>query len=132
VQAIRIHDKAKDVLAFDLSEVLAALGPRGLNAYWTVGGVSADDGNFDATGDGAGALEGLAKSGERIIGMRLAKIAKAVRQVIWGEFKDYRDKLSDTPTVVVVAFDSSWWEVRSDEKTLLERVAKAFEDVEWL
>jgi hypothetical protein len=126
--AIRIHaDKEKHALTFDLREVLAALGPRGLTAYWTVGDVAAQGESLDATGEGAAALEELAMSYERIIGSRLAKIAESVRQVIWGEFKGYEDKLSDTPRVVVVAFDSSWWEIAKRQRfsTWLPKPLKA-------
>jgi uncharacterized protein YbjQ (UPF0145 family) len=90
------------------------------------------DAEFDATGRGAVALEKLAVSGERINGRRLAKIAESVRQVIWGEFRGYEEELSDAPRVVIIAFDSSWWEIQSEETTLLDRVAKAFKDVERL
>jgi hypothetical protein len=131
--AIRIH--GNDVgcaLAFDLKEILAALGPRGLTAYWSVGDVASRGGHLDATGEGAVALERLAKSGERIIGGRLAQIADSVRQVIWGEFKGYDDKLADIPRLVVIAFDSSWWEIQSADATLLDRVAKSFDRVERL
>jgi hypothetical protein len=128
--AIRLFPHHGGVLTFDLKEVLAALGPRGLTAYWTVGDVAAQGESLDATGEGAAALEALAVSGERIIGSRLAKIAESVRQIIWGEFKGYDDKLSDAPRVVVVAFDSSWWEIQSEETTLLDRVARAFKGVQ--
>ena len=87
--AIRIDLNAGELLKLDLKEVLAALGPCGLTAHWTVGDVACPVGNFDATGEGAVALEELAVSGERIIGSRLAHIAESVQQVIWGEFKGY-------------------------------------------
>ena len=130
VPAIRIHLSAGGLLAFDLKEVLAALGPSGLITYWAVGDVACRGGNFDATGEGAVALEELAVSGERIIGSRLAHIAESVQQVIWGEFKGYEDILSNAPLVVVIAFDSSWWEVQSADATLVDRVAEAFKNVE--
>jgi hypothetical protein len=133
VPAIRIHgDDVGFALTFDLKEIFAALGPRGLTAYWTVGDVASRGGALDATGEGAVALERLAESGERIIGSRLAQIADSVHQVIWGEFKGYDDKLADIPRLVVIAFDSSWWEIQSAEVTLLDRVAKAFDRVERL
>jgi hypothetical protein len=131
VPAVRIHPNTeKHALTFDLREILAALGSRGLTAYWTVGDVAAQGESLDATGEGAAALEELATSGERIIGSRLTKIAESVCQVIWGEFKAYENKLSEAPRVVVVAFDSSWWEIQSEETTLLDQVAKAFTGVE--
>jgi homoserine kinase type II len=125
---IRLHpDKNDHALAFDLREILAAVGADGLSAYWSIGDVASQGEKLDANGDGAVVLEELAISGERIIGSRLAEIAESVRQVIWGEFKGYQDQLSETPRVVVIAFDSSWWEVQSVEAPLLNRVSKAFQ-----
>ena len=117
-------------LKFDLKEILAALGPSGLTAYWSAGDVAARGGAFDATGEGASELEGLAASGGRIVGSRLAQIAERIQQVIWGRFAGYEDKLGEVPRVVVIAFDSSWWEVQSDDEALLDRVAASFLGVE--
>jgi len=122
---IRLHLGTTDtVLLFDLKYILAALGDDGFSAYWAVGDVASE--KLDATGAGAGALENLVKSGERVIGRRLAEIAEGVNQVIWGEFKGYKDQLAETPRVELIAFDSSWWDVRSVEAPLLDRVRKAF------
>ena len=41
MRVVQIHDKTQDghALAFDLRDVLAALGHRVLRAYWSVSGV---------------------------------------------------------------------------------------------
>jgi hypothetical protein len=116
------------VLAFDLREVLVALGPRALKAFWTIGGVTSRGEALDATGDGAAALEQLARSGERVSGVRLEKIARKVKQVIWGEFNGYEDS-SENPWVTVIAFDSSWYEIQSADATALDRIRSAFRQV---
>jgi hypothetical protein len=130
MRAIRIHDCTPEgVLAFDLAEVLAALGTSGRSAFWTVGGVASKDERLFATGKGMSELEGLASCAERVPRSRLAEIARDVRQVIWGEFKGYADKSSEDPIVVITAVDSSWWEVQSTNAGLLDRVARTFEHV---
>jgi hypothetical protein len=83
---------------------------------------------LDATGDGAAALEQLARSGERVSGVRLEKIARKVKQVIWGEFNGYEDS-SENPWVTVIAFDSSWYEIQSADATALDRIRSAFRQV---
>ena len=125
MSTIRVRpDPERRVLTSDLKDILAALGPWAQGSYWTVAGVPAQGEGLDATGEGAAALEQVALSGERIIGSDLAKIADRVDQVIWGEFKGYDDKVSDTPRVAVLAFDSSWWEIQSEDVTLIDKVAK--------
>jgi hypothetical protein len=133
MHAIRIRDLApQGFLGFDLKEILAALGPRGLSASWAVSGVVSSNESLFATGEGASALERLAVSGERLSGRQLAEIAQDVVQVIWGEFRGYEDTPSENPWVVMVAVDSSWWEVRSPDATLLDQVAGRFKSVERL
>lgn len=132
VPAIRLHPHEGDFLAFDLKEILSALGARGVALHWTIGDVASRGVAFDATGEGAAALEELVKSGERVTGSRLAQIAETVQQVIWGEFKGYEGNQAVMPYVIVVAFDSSWWEIQTASALLLDRVAKAFSRVERL
>jgi hypothetical protein len=133
MHAIRIHDLApQGFLAFDLKEILNALGPRGLTASWTVGGVPSQGQGFSATGKGADEMEEFARSGARLSGRHLARMARNVVQVIWGEFTAFEDSFSAHPWVVLIAYDSSWWEVRSAEAALIDRVARAFRQVDRL
>ena len=132
MHTIRLYPHADGLLAFDLKEILAALGPNGLLLFWTVGDVPSAREAFDATGEGGDALEKLAASGERVSGSHLTQIAKDVRQVIWGEFKGYVDMAAVTPHVEVAAIDSSWWEIRSADPPLLDRIAAFFDRVERL
>lgn len=130
---IRLHpSEGDDVLRFDLKEILVALGPDVRSLYWSVGNLPCHDQKLDATGEGADLLEELTRTGERIIGTRLVEIALSVRQIIWGEFKGYRDQSSEKPRVSLVAIDSTFWEVDSEEASFLNRIAKAFDHVEKL
>jgi hypothetical protein len=127
---LQIHDaRPEGRLAFDLSDILTALGKRAVSAYWAVGGVASYDEPLDATGPGASHLERLAQSGERVTGAHLARIASVVRQVIWGEFRGYPDRSSNEAWVVIAAIDSSWFDVRSDDEAALGRIRHAFKDV---
>jgi hypothetical protein len=129
MRTIQIHDLTRGVLAFDLREILAALGPRAHGTYWTVSDVASPAQALDATGDGAVVLEELALSGERTTGASLINIARTVRQTIWGEFSGYSDKAAEEPWIVIVAVDSSWFEVRSDDAAALAGIRDAFKDV---
>jgi hypothetical protein len=79
--------------------------------------------------DAADELEKLAKSRMVISGQRLIEIAKDVRQIIMGEFRGYETTSSTAPWIIVIAFDSTWFEVRSTDDAALARLKVAFKDV---
>lgn len=118
-------------LAFDLKDILAALGTDGLKAVWTVHDVTPSVEGLIATGGGAPTLERLAASEDWLPGHQLAEIAQSVQQVIWGEFKGYVGTSFEAPWVIVTAVDSSWWEVRSVDASIIAHVASVFKNVEW-
>ena len=132
MKAIRIYDLkyGTSVLAFDLRDILAALGPKAINAAWSVGRVEGGqpDG-LDVTGGAADELEKLAQSGIRIGGEHFVELARNVRQVIWGRFEGYDTASSASPWIVVIAFDSAWFEVQSTDDAILSRLMVAFKDV---
>jgi hypothetical protein len=131
MRTIRIHDlDQRGVLAFDLKDILAELGPKASRAFWNVSPVEqVTDGGLDVTGESAAELEQLAHSGERINGRRFVKLAEKARQVIWGKFAGYDEPASPNPWIVIVAYDSSWFEVRSTDEAALSRLGAAFNDV---
>jgi hypothetical protein len=129
MKAIRIHDQAagRDVLAFDLRDILSALGPRADRAIWRVGKVK---GEFMVTGDDAAdELESLAGSETPVSGRRLRKISRHVRQTIFGEFKGYEKASSADPWIIVIAYDSTWFEVQSRDEAALDRLKVTLKDV---
>jgi hypothetical protein len=129
MKAVRIHDVAEggNVLAFDLRNILSALGPQADKATWRVGKV---EGEFMVTGDDAAdKLEDLARSERPIYGKHLRKISRHVQQTIFGEFRGYENASSTDPWIIVIAYDSSWFEVRSRDEAALGRLKAAFKDV---
>jgi hypothetical protein len=132
MEAIRIHDaRPNGVLAVDLLPVLAAVGPRALSSEWTVNDVRTAKGleALMATGGGADELERLVQSRARITGSRLVDIMMDVQQVIWGEFKGFETAVSDDPWIIIIAFDSTWFEVQSSDRAMLDRLKARFSDV---
>jgi hypothetical protein len=115
-------------LAFNLRDVLRALGPDALHWMWSVSGVAAEGEPLMATGEGASDLEALVASGERVSGSRLLEMAGRTHQVIWGEFRSYRHSSESEPWVKIIAFDSSWYEVWSEDEATVQRVASVFND----
>ncbi len=98
------------------------IGPKAANATWTVSAVEGqEEYGLDVTGSGSGELEHLAETGMRVTGKHLFKLAKNIRQVIWGKFVGY-DASSASPWIIVIAFDSTWFEVRSTDEAALARL----------
>ena len=111
MRTIRIHDLAagRDILAFDLRDILSALGPQADRTIWRVSKVK---GEFMVTGDDAAdKLENLAESETPVSGRRLRKISRHVVQTIMGEFRGYKNESSADPWIIVIAYDSTWFEV---------------------
>lgn len=132
MKTIRIHDLdmgPSPRLAFDLKGILAALEPEARRAVWSVNSVEGEIDGLDLTGEAAAALEELAQSGERINGRHFAKLAENVRQVIWGEFCGYESTSSINSWIIIVAYDSTRYEVRSTDEVALARLQAAFKDV---
>jgi len=117
---IKDLETGRNVLAVDLRHVLSALGPRALASEWRVREVWAE-------GDAKPQLEAFDES-ELIAGQRLAALAQDVSQIIDGEFIAFESGHSE-PWVVLEAVDSSYYAVRSDDSSVLERVRSAFHDV---
>ena len=116
------------VLAFGLREVLRALGPDAMDWLWVVSEVESQGEALWAMGPNVPELEALERSGDRVTGSCLARIADGIDQVIWGEFRAYRDEGAAESLVRVVAFDGSRYEVWSGDVTLIGRVQASFRD----
>ena len=92
MKTIRIHDlDQRGVLAFDLKDIIAKLGPKARRTLWNFRPVEGVTDGLDVTGESAAEFEAVAQSGERINARRFAKLAERTRQVIWGKFIGYED-----------------------------------------
>jgi hypothetical protein len=136
MRTLRIRDGNEGLyagLAFDLADILEALGQRALDTVWTVNSVvdpaRAMVERIMATGTGADELERLEDTDSRIAGTELLAIADATDQVIWGEFRGFRSAEDAQPWIVVTAFDSSWFDVSTADEDALQRLRRRFKDV---
>jgi hypothetical protein len=110
------------LLAFDLEQLLAAIGDAAFHLKWTCSDV-------DCFGGRAEELYSLAESGEAISGRELFEIARTVTQVIDGQFLG-REPGSGDLAVDIRAIDSSWWEVRSRKPQFIDAMRAQFRAVE--
>ena len=117
MKTIRIHDlDQRGVLAFDLKDIIAKLGPKARRTFWNVSPVD-------------GVTDGLDVTGESAAEFGFAKLAERTRQLIWGKFIGYEDPSSQNPWIVIVGDDSTWFEVQSTDEAALSRLETGFRDV---
>lgn len=129
---LRIYDLKENVLALDLRDLLRLLTPRSLQANWTVSTVkSSKPGHewFEATGDGGERLEELAQDDAWLSGSDLAALAEKTQQVIWGEFVGSGPMQSDKTWITIRAVDSTFYEIDTDDETVLSKISSTYKDV---
>lgn len=129
MKTLRIYGPSGAALPFDLRDILQRLAPRSLGASWKVSAVDAGYRWFDATGPGGDVLETWAQSGSMVEGRQLAAAAQDVRQVIWGEFTGFLQSAPDRTWIIVRAIDSTFYEITTDDETVLQRVETGFQGV---
>ena len=109
-------------LAFDLSEVLAALGRSPAHSAWTGRGLSyvSDDDVPIPVLDQIGA-------GGTVSGADLLAALPQLHQVIDGEFDGVG--ADGRVWVRIRAVDSTWWEVHSEDPEVIDAVRTSFRTV---
>jgi hypothetical protein len=122
---IRIHDRTgEDVLAFDLEDLLAALGKDAERSEWrcSVGECIPKDA---ARPD----LEDAYGSGTRLPGSQLLALASETLQIADGVFEAFRPG-ERRPWLKLEAIDSTYWEVFAANPADLESLRARFAEVE--
>lgn len=130
MQILQIHDVLPgDLAVVDPRAVLPILGQRAIRANWQVAGVVRHGEALMVTGDeAADRFEALSQSAVRIPGSLLVELINQTAQVIWGEFTAIEEG-KEAPWVILRAIDSSWCEVETDDKAVLDHVCRTFADV---
>ncbi|WDZ75177.1 hypothetical protein PWG15_11130 [Ensifer adhaerens] len=129
MKTLRVYGPPETVLPFDLRDFLQLLAPHSLRASWRVSAVDTGYSWFEATGPGGDVLETMARSGERVGGKDLAAAANDTRQVIWGAFCGSLPTAPDQLWVRIRAIDSTFYEVTTDDETVLGKIEATFDDV---
>jgi len=108
----------------DLIDILRILSGQGRRYVWrgrNIQYVSKDEQDIAS-------LEAL-RSGTAVSGIDFVDGLGQLLQMIWGEF-EATEPGSDSPLLVIRAIDGSWWEVASDDETVLNAVRQRFRLVE--
>jgi hypothetical protein len=112
----------RDVLTVDLIDILRFAGERALRSRWLLSGVEAG-GN-----EAAEKLHLLSAAGLPVEGNQLMDLAKQVWQVIDGKFEGFDDE-STSPWIIIIAVDSSAYDVVTDDKKLVDTLKEKFDNV---
>ena len=107
-------------LSFDLIDLLDAVGDA-VGSTWIVRGVEC----VGPSAEAAEALHSASDKSEELSGERLVALARALTQVIDGEFIGRRSTGSD-PWIVIRAVDSAWFDVQTTDEALLLKLRARF------
>ncbi len=119
---VTISDKDdRNVLTFDLKNVLEVIGNRPAGWTWMIQGL-------ECTGPSAEIIHGLSDSGRRVEDKMLVDLLNGVMQTIDGSFLGYPQD-AVLPAIVVRADDSSCFDVLSDDQAILKRIQERFREV---
>ena len=124
MKGITILDRDADRggLAFDLADILDAIGDDAARTLWTCRAVA-------CVGDErANALHEASERSDVLLGSVLLELARGVTQVIDGSFSGERYG-EDEPWIRIRAVDGSAFDVESTSPSVLERVRARFEKV---
>ena len=127
MQGVKIRDIRKSssgctVLGFDLRDILDVIGEPARAARWrcrdlwctaSIDGeaVSIEEKKLDFTGE------------------EFIEFASSIHQTIDGRFEVRREGAAKKPWLLIVAFDSSWFEVWTTKPTIIEKLKNRFQDV---
>ena len=126
MKSVTISDTepSRNILAFDLKEILRAIGPVVESLQWRLAGI-------DCTGEGSDELHELCDSDALVSGAHLVALSERILQTINGEFLGFRADAPDhaTPWLIIRAVDSTAFDVDCDDPAVLSAVRRRFVDV---
>jgi hypothetical protein len=123
VRGLTISDRdSRNVLAFDLRDILGLLGDKGLTSTWLLEGVEA------VGGEAADALHKFSDAGQPVPGEQLRTLADNVSQTIDGKFSAFLDA-SQVPWIRIRAVDSSAFDVITADTDVYKAIKSRFSRV---
>lgn len=140
MKKIKISDKKKGFLSFDLYDILIEISDYGNRYNWAILDIEAtakNDSNLNIL-----KIESRVDSKENLFTIsfdELEEFAKKTNQVINGVFvasEGDLHKIYDIKTIeeqydiVIEVFDSSYWTIYSNELSIVRKLRKVFNEVE--
>ncbi|MFN0058920.1 MAG: hypothetical protein ACKVX7_10730 [Planctomycetota bacterium] len=121
MKVLEIHDIDGGRLAFDLHAVLLACGQGVLVSTWRLF-------NVESFGLANNAVHEISDSARPVTGFDLLKLSEGLHQTVDGKFEaTFPD--ADEPWLVILAIDSTLFEVHTDSTQVLAEIQSRFADV---
>ena len=117
---IRSANESSGPRSFGLEELLTALGAPAVQSWWRCARLWYESRDNRDVAE----LDRAERSHTLLSGKQLLRAARRVREIIDGEFQAVREG-EDRPWLVLRAFDSSWWEVVSDDWSTVAAIRSA-------
>ena len=119
---IWVHSQTDNALAFDLVDILRAIGPQAEQSIWKIEGL-------ECFGDAAELLHDISDNGRTIDGKKLVRLADQVYQTIDGYISGYRNDTDEQPWIIVRAVDGTSFDVECADPVVLDRLRQRFNTV---
>lgn len=123
---VKIQDSKQsngsNFLSFDLQHILAAIGEPVLKSRWRCR-------NLWYTTTKNGEASEIRETRLNLSGEELIELSSGIHQTIDGRFEARGEGAAKKPWLIIVAFDSSWFEVWSSKPAIHERIRKHFKKV---
>jgi hypothetical protein len=123
---IKIQDKRQSsngrFLSFDLRDILAVIGEPVKQSKWLCY-------NLCYTAKRNGMFNEFRESRLKLSGGELIELASEIHQTIDGRFEAKTEGATKKPYLVIVAFDSSWFEVYSSKSGIIDKLKNHFQMV---
>lgn len=109
-------------LNFDIKDILAAIVESTSNSRWRC-----RDLWYTTTRNGK--VVSVKEARLKLSGEKLLRLAASIHQTIDGRFEARSEGAAKHPWLIIIAFDSSWFEVWSSKPRVLEKIKERFKDV---
>lgn len=123
---IKIQDKkqsnSRKFLDFDLRDILAVIGEPVNQSKWLCYDLC-----YIASRDGV--FNEFRESRLKLSGEELIELASEIHQTIDGRFEAKTEGAAKKPFVIIIAFDSSWFEVYSTKAPIINKLKNYFQSV---
>jgi hypothetical protein len=122
IQDLKQSSSGGSSRSFDLRDILRLIGKPVLSSRWRCHDLwytAVRDGKFDE----------IREARRKLSGEEMMQFAASIHQTIDGRFEARGGGAAKKPWVIILAVDSSWFEVWSSKREVIEKVRAGFEKV---
>ena len=124
MKGISIRDRSSNgrALAFDLWDILVAIGDDAISSTWRIDGL-------ECLGPGSDAMHTVSDRKAIITGQRLYDLASKITQTVDGELRAFRTAQCEISWLRIRAVDGMEFDVECEDERILDQVRTRFDDI---